>query len=37
MKSFTETLVYGLALGMGFKVGWEVIGYLLALLAGVVR
>jgi RsiW-degrading membrane proteinase PrsW (M82 family) len=37
MHKFTDTLVYGLALGMGFKVGWEVVGYLLTALAGVVN
>jgi hypothetical protein len=37
MKSFTDTLVYGLALGLGFKIGWDLIGWLLGQLATIVR
>jgi hypothetical protein len=33
MKQFSETLVYGFALGMGFKIGWDVIGWLLSALS----
>jgi hypothetical protein len=36
MSKFATDFIYGVALGMGFKIGWEIIGAILRALAGAV-